>query len=304
MPLQVTLEETVTDEPPSETFVTGRLTVQALTAKHKMEALAFLAGRSLHTVFMMGLILDNGVESLLNRGRFYACRDERGHIEGIAVIGHATLIETHSEAAIEVFAHLAQSYSSSHMIIGERGRVERFWHYYADSKQPLCLLRRELMFGQSRPLEISEEAIVRGLRQATLADLSAVMPVHAEMAYEESGVNPMRVDPTGFRLRCARRIEQGRVWVWIEHGQLIFKADVIAQTPEAAYLEGIHVTPEKRAKGYGLRCLSQLSQTLLKRTNFICLLFDEQKLHLQAFYQKAGYKFHSYYDTIYLHSCD
>src|SRR5436309_3200537 len=78
------------------------------------------------------------------------------------------------------------------------------------------------------------------LRQATLDDIEQIMPVHAQIAFEESGVNPLERDPEGFRRRTARRIEQGRVWVWTEGGRLIFKADVIADTPEAIYIEGVY----------------------------------------------------------------
>src|SRR5436305_1557995 len=82
----------------------------------------------------------------------------------------------------------------------------------------------------------------------------------------ESPVNPLEVDPHGFRLRCARRIEHGRVWVLAEAGRLIFKADVASQTPECTYVEGVYVERASRQQGYGLRCLSQLGQTLLARS--------------------------------------
>src|SRR5919202_218420 len=120
------------------------------------------------------------------------------------------------------------------------------------------LVRRELLFERRCPLQLRKFA--RGLRPATLDELNLVMTVHARSALEEIGINPLEVDPDGFRLRCARRIEQGRVWVWIEDGRLIFKADVVSDTPEVVYLEGVYVDPEERGKGYGTRCFSQLSR--------------------------------------------
>jgi predicted GNAT family acetyltransferase len=68
------------------------------------------------------------------------------------------------------------------------------------------------------------------------------------------------------------------------------------------YLEGIYVNPSERGKGYGLRCLSQLSRELLLRAKSLCLLVNEQNGQARAFYQRAGYKLHSHYDTIYLPS--
>lgn len=86
----------------------------------------------------------------------------------------------------------------------------------------------------------------------------------------------------------------------MQDNRLIFKADVIAMTPQVAYLEGIHVHPEERRKGHGLRCLNQLSSTLLTQANSICLTINQKNRTAAAFYEKAGYKFHSNYETIYL----
>jgi hypothetical protein len=121
------------------------------------------------------------------------------------------------------------------------------------------------------------------------------------MALEENGVNPLQRDPAGFRSRIERRINQGRVWIWVEDGRPIFKADVVGETPQMAYLEGIHVNPQERLKGYGTRCLSQLSSILLERSESICLTVNQRKADAAAFYAKAGFDFHSEYETIYLH---
>jgi predicted GNAT family acetyltransferase len=272
--------------------------VQSLTSEHEQEVLAFLAVRPLHTVIMASYIRDNGLVSPLNRGAFYACRNDAGRLEGVALIGHATLIESRTDAALEAFARLAQGCGSAHVIMGEREKMERFWGHYAEAGQSPRLICREMLFEQRWPVEVREET--PGLRLATLDDLELVVTVQAAMAFEESGVNPLDADPDGFRRRCARRIEQRRVWVWVEAGRLIFKADVIAETPEVNYLEGIWVNPAERGKGYGLRCISQLSRSLLLRSGAVSLLVNERNKEALALYSKAGYKLRSCYDTIFL----
>jgi uncharacterized protein len=273
------------------------ITAHRLTNAQQGEALAFLAGRPLHTVTMAGFIRDNGIESPLNRGQYYATRDLDGRINGLALIGHATLIETESDEALAAFARIARSCAHAHMLMGEQDKVERFWNNYAEGEMPR-LICREMLYELRWPVAVHEA--VRGLRPATLDDLNLIMPVHAHMAFEESGVNPMERDAVGFRLRCARRIEQGRVFVWIEEGRLIFKADIVADTPDGIYVEGVYVSSEERGKGYGLRCLSQLSRNLLARTKSICLLVNERNWKAQAFYLSAGYKLRATYETIFL----
>lgn len=271
--------------------------VSVLTDDNCAEALDFLSARPIHTVYMAGLIRDNGLVSPLNRGSFYGCRDASGRLTGVALIGHITAIEAVEEAAIEAFARLAQEYERAHAIFGESAMVSRFWNYYARGGQPLRVACREVLFAQTWPVE-TREAV--SLRLATGDDLEMVMPVHAAMAFEESGVNPLEKDPEGFRRRTGRRIEQGRVWVLVEDGRLIFKADVISETPDATYIEGVYVSPEERRKGYGVRCMSQLSRTLLERTRSICLLVNEHNLGAHGLYHKAGYKVRGQYDTIFL----
>src|SRR5689334_2357107 len=63
------------------------------SAKDKTEALTFLATRPVHTVALRGFIRDNGLESSRNRGKFYGYRNCEGQLEGVALIGHATLVE-------------------------------------------------------------------------------------------------------------------------------------------------------------------------------------------------------------------
>lgn len=274
------------------------LLVDKLADAHRDEALRFLAARPQHTVFMMGLIRDNGLVSPLNRGSFYGCRNAAGELEGVALIGHATLIETHSDSVLKAFAKLAQHNPAAHLIVGEQEKIEQFWHHYSSGGSAPRLVSREYLFEQRWPIAVLEQ--LSGLRLATLDDLDLIVPVHAGMAFEESGVNPLDVDPEGFRRRCARRIELGRVWVLIEAGALIFKTDVVSDTPEAVYLEGIYVAPQSRGAGYGRRCLSQLSHALLARTASIVLLVNEQNAAALRLYQRAGFKPLGMYDTIYL----
>ncbi len=276
----------------------GELSTHLLTAGAESEVATFLAERPVHTVFMASLLRDNGLESPLNRGSFYACRGPERRLEGVALVGHATLIEARSEAALAAFARIAQGCSLAHLIRGEQEKVEYFWSRYSGAGRTPRLVCRELLLEQRVPPVLRR--YVKGLRRATHSDIEQIMEVNAAMAFEESGVNPMERDPEGFRRRTARRVEQGRYWVWTKRGRLVFKADVIAETPEAAYLEGIYVAPEERGKGYGLSCLSQLGQTLLARTGAICLTVNEQIRNALGFYSKAGYRLSSYYDTIYL----
>ena len=104
---------------PISAAAVGLPDVQPLTNAHYGEVLAFLAAHSVDTIFMSGLVRDNGIVSDLNRGTFYGCRDSAGQLEGVALVGHATLVEARTDAALAAFARLARD-AEAHVICGER----------------------------------------------------------------------------------------------------------------------------------------------------------------------------------------
>jgi uncharacterized protein len=278
------------------------VTTHALGREHQAEVLSFLAARPLYTVIMAGLIRDNGLVSPLNRGSFYACRNYAGEIEGVLLLGHATLFETRTTRALEALAGITRHYTKAHMLAGERDELAAFWDYCREDGKQVRLTSNELLLELRHPVEVHPS--ISGLRLAAPADLDAVVPVQSEMAYMESGINPLDKDPEGFRRRCARRIALGRTWVLVEGGKLIFKTEVQAETPLVSYLEGVYVAPSERGRGKGLKCLAQLHHILLRNVPSLCLYVNEQNWQAQAFYRKAGYRLRGHYDTIYLQRND
>ena len=272
--------------------------VMTMVTGQESEVLAFLGERPTHTVMLAGLIRDNGLVSPLNRGTFYGYRGPHGGLEGIIIIGEIVMFEARTERALRAFALHAQSFPDAYMIIGEHEKIGQFWNHYQSTGQDLRLFCQEYLFELRFPVEVTKA--VPDLRRASKSDLDRVAQVHALMALEESGIDPMEVDPVGFRDRCLRRIEQGRVWVWTENGHVIFKADVISETPDVIYLEGIYTDPVHRGKGIGTRCLSQLSRDLLSRTRSICLLANEKNHASHEMYRKCRYRLKGVYDTIFL----
>ena len=285
------------DPPPRHETETG-LSVHPLSAGDEAEVWDFLSARPIHTVFLKGFIKENGLVNERNRGKFYACREVKGRLIGVALFGQITLMEAHTDAALRAFADYARGGTSTYMILGEQEKVERFWNSYSASVDEPCRQRREVLFIQQNPPPVFEPT--PELRLATPDDLHLLLPLYGEMHRQESGVNPLEVDREGFSRRWRRRIEQNQVWVWIEGERLIFNADIMCDTPDCLYLEGIYVTPEMRGMGVGLRCMAQLSQALLARTRSLCLLSDDENLVANQFFRKAGFEIAANYKTIFL----
>jgi len=261
------------------------------------EILSTLNVPTLTNVVMSGFIRDNGLVSTQNRGQFYVCRNEQKKLEGVALIGHSILFDAFSEGAIEGFASVARRGSAPHLLMGERNAVQRFWSYYANDRQsprhvsPVLFLRRGEQF------QVRQD--VPELRLARPEDLEAVVRAQAAMAVETSGVDPLRKDPIGFRQRYLRRIDKNRVWVLMQNRRLIFKLDVITETPDATYIEGVYVTREERGKGVGQSCLAAVGRKLQERTKAIHLFVETQNTRTIAFYLKLGFDIAGQYDLLY-----
>ena len=289
---------TITSIPQERAPQSSPVYVKPLANNEQSEVLQFLSQRAIHTVSMMSLIQDNGLNHPFNRGTFYGCRDTNGQLEGVALVGHATLMETVSDRALSVLAEVARQCPNTHLIMGEKERVADFWSHYESAGRTQRHACREWLFELTWPLAPLGPA--SNLRPAIADELELVMPIQAELAFAESGVNPMHVDSRGFRARCLRRIEQKRTWVAIEDDRLLFKADVISKTSPVVYLEGVWVREERRNNGTGVRLMNELTHRLLDDTNSICLLVNETNKRAQSFYRKCGFRFRATYETIFL----
>jgi len=71
--------------------------------------------------------------------------------------------------------------------------------------------------------------------------------------------------------------------VWVENGSLIFTAEIISDTEEVIYLEGVWVNPSARGQGLGLLCMSELARHCLLRTKSLCLLVNEKNAEALLF---------------------
>ncbi len=273
--------------------------IQKLTETDKPEVLSFLKMRPVHTVVMTSFINDNGMESANNRGKFYGYRNISGKLEGVTLIGHTTLVEARSEQSVAEFARVArESETPIYFMMSDGTTIENFWEYFVNKTcQPRRICTEKLF-------KISQSARPRpkscNLRTADESELLPIAEAHAEVAFQESGVNPLERDREGFLRRTLARIEKGRTWVVFENGELLFKADIVAENAEVMYLEGIYVNPKLRGKGVAANCLSHLCSILLAKVKHICLLSNIEFKNAHRAYLKAGFTMQDTYQTIFV----
>jgi len=263
--------------------------VRALMPEDTREVLEFLSIRPVHTVVMSSFINDNGIESDLNRGKFYGYRNANDDLEGVALIGHSTLVEARTEESLKALAFVARSSETPiHLIMSSGNDSEQFWGYLTGGTMAPRLTCTEALFEITFPFAVQQ--CEWRIENANMSHLMQVAEAQAEVAFIECGVDPMLKDREGFLKRVARRIEQKRVFVVVDGDNLVFKADIIAETGNVIYLEGVYVAPEYRGRGIGSKCLSSLSLDLLARVEHICLLSNVEFVNAHKTFIKAGFR--------------
>ena len=263
--------------------------VRELKAEDTKEVLNFLSFRPVHTVVMTSWINDNGIVSELNRGKFYGYRNISGVLEGVALIGHSTLVEARSEKALKALAITARtSETPIHLIMSSGTAAESFWQHMTDGLTQPRLTFTEALFEIAFPFAVQKSDWQ--IENARMEHLLPVAEAQAEVAFMESDVDPMARDRDGFLKRVARRIEQNRVFIVTDGDLLVFKADIIAETDEVIYLEGIYVSEKYRGQGIGSECLSALTLQLLDRAEHICMLSNVDFTGAHKSFVKAGFR--------------
>jgi len=226
---------------------------------------------------------------------------ERVFLDESARRGFGRLIAVISERRVTALCHLganvvpsgegtgafaeAAARSRARMIIGDQDAVTELW----DAARPQMAAPREdrpdqPVFAISR----APEPGGTGLRKAVPTDFELLLPACAATHLGEIGVDPLHADPDGFRRRTRQQIEDGRSWVWIEDGRILFKAEASAWTDEAVQLQQVWVDPEVRNQGYGQRGLRDLVRLLLNRVPRVCLFVRADNPAAIRLYEKVG----------------
>ena len=140
--------------------------------------------------------------------------------------------------------------------------------------------------------------VIRGLvpapsvpvRRATPADLIAVSAAAAAMHQEEMGIDPLQVDASGWRTRMATLIDRGWSYLWTEAGEILFKTELSAWTPEAVQLQGVYTAPRWRGRGVATAALAAVCRDLLSRAGACSLYVNHYNTVARRLYDRLGFE--------------
>jgi GNAT superfamily N-acetyltransferase len=266
-----------------------QLHVRPMFSGEESSVLDVLNLQPVHNVIIIGLVLDNGLESAKSRGVWYGCF-AGDKLVGVALIGHHVFLSGNHESA-EAFADIARQHHASEVkvILGERPLADAFYNGFNTPS-----LNRGLHSNTDHLLLSScrikyEKTKFMNLRRARPEETEEIAKINSGAFMELYGIDPETSDPEGFRQRLRTRVEMGRVWVLRDAGGIAFKAEVPSSTNAAAYLEGILTRPEIRGTGVGSIALQSLCAQLLEEHKVLCLLADAANSRTVSFYRNIGF---------------
>jgi ribosomal protein S18 acetylase RimI-like enzyme len=213
-------------------------------------------------------------------GRFEAVERD-GRLTALCHVG-ANVVP--SGAGCSVFARAAAR-GRPRMVIGEERAVGELWDV---ARHRMARPRADRPGQPVYVIEQPPEAGGTGLRPATLDDLELLVPACARTHLEEIGVNPLRRDPEGFRWRTRAQVEEGRSWLWVEDGAILFKAEASAWTPSAIQIQQVWVDPDVRGRGNAQRGMRDLVRLLLGRVPRVCLFVRAENAAAIRVYEAIG----------------
>jgi ribosomal protein S18 acetylase RimI-like enzyme len=237
------------------------------------EILAFCAEDPIERVFL---------EDVARRGlgRFTALARDGG----LAALCHVGSNVVPSGSGCEAFAEVAAA-GNARMLIGEEGAVTELWN---SARERLPEPREDRPGQPVYVLRNSPEAGETGLRAAAQEDFDLLVPTCAAAHREEIGIDPLERDPESFRWRTRMQIEDGRSWVWVENGTILFKAEASAWTPSAVQLQQVWVDPAVRGRRYAQRGMRDLCRLLLEQVPTVCLFVRAENAPAIRVYEAIG----------------
>ncbi len=127
------------------------------------------------------------------------------------------------------------------------------------------------------------------VRNAGESELALVRFACRAVTIEELGVDPEELDPGGFELALARRLRAGREYLWLQDGELLFRAALSAVTPDAALVEGVWTSPDHRGQGIGTLGMHALCERLLQWHSRVVLFVGADNQPARRLYDRLGF---------------
>jgi uncharacterized protein len=215
---------------------------------------------------------------------------EAGQLTSLCYSGANLVPVEATSGAIVAFAERARAQGRRcSSIVGPAQAVTPLWEMLAPSwGRPRDIRAAQPVMSISGPPAVPPDPLVVTVRPDQLA---IMMPACVAMFTEEVGVSPIGPDGgLAYRARVSELIRSGRSFARIENGQVLFKAEIGAATPQACQVQGVWVPPQARNRGLAAHGMAAVVQAALATLAPVVTLYvNDYNAPARAAYRRVGF---------------
>ncbi|WP_169945450.1 GNAT family N-acetyltransferase [Microbispora sp. H11081] len=254
------------------------------------EVLALLDTDPVANVFVAARVRAVGLSASRLGGQMWGY-GPRGGLVSLCYAGANLVPVNATREAIHAFADRARKQGRRcSSIVGPADAVERLWERLEPHWGGARAIRwaQPVMATNSAPA-VEPDRLVRRVRPE---EFGILLPACVAMFTEEVGVSPDNGDGGAlYRSRVAELIRIGRSYARIDDGQVVFKAEIGAVTPQVCQIQGVWVHPDLRGRGHAAAGMAAVVEQALKYfAPVVTLYVNDFNLPARAVYRKVGFK--------------
>lgn len=215
--------------------------------------------------------------------------EEEGRLTSICYAG-ANLVPTAGNTrAAQAFATRARRWGKRcSSIVGPADIVAPMWRALLDHWGPAREIRLDQpLLALTGPAAIEPDPLVRPVRPD---EIDLLMPASIAMFTEEVGVSPLIGDGGSmYRARIAELIAEGRAFVRIEDGEIVFKAEIGASWRTACQIQGVWVAPHLRGRGIAAPAMAAVVGFARRESSIVSLYVNDFNSPARRAYARTGF---------------
>ena len=263
--------------------------LRLLTDHDREEVLALCDRDAVTNVFVSSRIRAAGLDPARLGAQVWGYQDN-GRLVSVCYSG-ANLVPVAATAdSVAAFADRARLQGRRcSSIVGPAAAVGEMWRLLAPYwSRPREIRAVQPVMAISRPPLAPPDPQVRLARPD---EIDVLLPACIAMFTEEVGVSPIGPDGgAAYRARVIELIRAGRSFARIEHGQVIFKAEIGAVTPLACQVQGVWVPPALRGRGHAVAGMGAVVAAALRSiAPVVSLYVNDFNVPARAAYRRVGF---------------
>lgn len=224
------------------------------------------------------------------------CVSDGGDVKAAVLAGPLTVPCLPNPLDAPRIAEATRAYGPPHLMVGPREAVLAL-HRCIERGRPARAIRdpQPVMTIDRGRLRVLPPA---PLRRTTRRDVEVLATAAGIMHREEMSGDSAPPDAAAWRARMSQLVDRGWSWAWIEAGEVVFKAELSAWTPDVVQVQGVFTAPSRRGRGVATAGMTALCSLLLESVPLVTLYLNEYNQEALRVYRRVGFEQQGEFATV------